>query len=79
MYVGFSNSGMDRPLKTLTGFKWVSLQPDETSHVEITCSTEELYWYNEAAGRMELEHMEYEVYIGTSSSAADLLKGNVTL
>lgn len=79
MYVGFSNSRIDRPLKTLTGFRRVALQPGETKRVEITCSTNELCWYNEEAGRMELECMEYEVYIGNSSAEDDLLKGSVTL
>jgi hypothetical protein len=79
MYVGFLNSRIDRPLKTLTGFRRVALRPGETKRVEITCSMDELCWYNEEAGRMELECMEYEVYIGKSSAAGNLLKGNITI
>ncbi len=79
MYIGFKNSAVDRPVKLLRGFQRVSLEKGETRKVEISCPVEELYWFNPKAGRMELEHMEYEVYIGTSSANEDLLQGSVTL
>lgn len=79
LYVGFQNSGVDRPVKLLRGFKRISLEKDETQKVDISCPTEELCWFNEETGRMELEHMEYEMYIGTSSASKDLVRGSVML
>lgn len=79
MYAGFLKSCIDRPVKTLCGFKRVRLQPGETRRVEITCSIERLKYYNETQERFELEHMDYEIYIGTSSAAEDLLRGVISL
>lgn len=79
MYVGFKNSSVDRPVKILRGFTRVSLKAGESKEVTINCPKEELCWYNEKTGKMELEHMEYEVYIGSSSANYDLCMGKVTL
>lgn len=79
LYIGFSNSAVDRPLKILRGFQRVSLIPGEHKKIQITCPISELCWYNEAAEAMELEHMTYEVYLGTSSDNQDLTKGTVIL
>lgn len=79
MYVGFSNSQIGRPVKELRGFKRISLKRNETKKVVLTCPLDEIRWYNPASGEMELEHMEYEVFIGTSSSNKDLLKGNLVI
>ena len=79
MYVGFRNSAIDRPIKVLRGFARVSLRPGEAKEVTITCPIEKLMFYNEKTGRMELEHMEHEVYIGTSSANEDLLMGSLKL
>lgn len=74
-YVGFSHSAVDRPIKLLRGFRRTSFKAGETRHVEIRCPVEELKWYNPETHQMELEHMEYELYIGASSAEKDLLKG----
>jgi len=79
MYVGFSNSSIDRPVKILRGFSRVSLNAGESKRVEIECPVSELCWYNEANGKMELEHMTYEVYLGTSSDSQDLTQGTIVL
>lgn len=79
MYVGFSQSKVDRPVKVLRGFERVTLQPGEATRVEIQCPVEKLEWFNPATDQWELEHMEYEVYIGNSSHPEDLLKGKVAL
>lgn len=75
LYVGFSHSAVDRPVKLLRGFRRTALKAGETRRVEIRCPVEELQWYNPATGQMELEHMEYELYIGASSADRNLLKG----
>ncbi|AJH00797.1 glycosyl hydrolase [Clostridium beijerinckii] len=79
MYVGFKNSSVERPVKLLRGFARVNLQPGESKEVTITCPKEELCWYNPKTEQMELEKMEYEVYVGSSSADSDLHMGKVTL
>lgn len=76
-YVGYPNSKIDRPVKSLRGFKRVSLKPGEETTVEIACPADKLTWFNQ--DHWELEHMQYDGYIGTSSANRDLLKGTFTL
>lgn len=77
MYVGFQNSSVDRPVKLLRGFQRVTLAPGESRTVTIQCPLEELCWYNPETERMELEEMEYEVYIGANESDEALMAGKV--
>jgi beta-glucosidase len=79
LYIGFKHSKVDRPVKLLRGFTRVSLEPGQSRKVEITCPLEKLEWYNPAKPGFEFEHIEYEVYIGTSSASEDLLSGSLTL
>lgn len=79
MYAGFSNSCIDRPLKVLRGFTRVDLSAGEEKDVKISCPIEKLKWYNPASSGWELEHMDYEMYIGFSSDDKDLAKGKVVL
>lgn len=79
MYVGFENSKLDRPVKVLRGFERVQLCPGESKEVTIYCPVEKIYYYNTEKSCFELEHMEYEVYIGTSSASEDLLQGIIDL
>lgn len=78
-YAGYLNSSIDRPVKLLRGFKRISLLPNQTQRIEISCPVEELKWYNPDTEQFELEHMEYQVYIGTSSNEDDLLQGMLKL
>jgi len=79
MYVGFANSRIDRPVKVLRGFKRVAIKAGEEKEVRISCPIEKVKWYNPKFSRWELEHMDYEVYIGFSSDNKDLAKGKITL
>ena len=79
MYAGFRNSHVDRPIKLLRGFTRVELKAGEEKEVTIACPVEKLKWYNPKTSAWELEHMEYELYIGFSSADEDLAKGTVTL
>lgn len=79
MYVGFGNSSIDRPVKLLRGFQRVTLSPGEEKQIEISCPVEKLKYYDTKSVSFQLEHMEYEMYIGTSSAEEDLLKGTVSL
>jgi beta-glucosidase len=79
MYVGFKNSKTDRPVKLLRGFSRISLKEGEQKQVLISCPVEKLWYYNAVTAAFELESMEYEVYIGTSSAKEELLAGTVRL
>jgi beta-glucosidase len=76
-YVGFSKSKIDRPVKSLRGFKRITLKAGESKTVEISCPLSKLTWWNEH--KWELEKMTYEGYIGSSSAEKDLLKGVFTV
>ncbi|MDR2418221.1 MAG: glycoside hydrolase family 3 C-terminal domain-containing protein, partial [Treponema sp.] len=79
LYVGFRNSVVDRPVKLLRGFTRVELKPGESRKITLSCPVSKLEWYNPQKPGFELEHMEYQVYIGTSSADQDLLQGEVSL
>lgn len=79
LYIGFSNSNVERPVKVLRGFKRVTLAPGQSVRVEIACPMEKMKWYNPATNEWELEHMDYEVYIGNSSAPQDLIQGSISL
>jgi beta-glucosidase len=79
MYVGFKNSKIDRPVKTLCGFSRVHLRVQEEKKIFISCPVEKLKFYNTAKRTFELERMKYEVYIGTSSADKDLFSGSIKL
>jgi beta-glucosidase len=79
LYAGFKHSSVDRPVKLLRGFSRVELEPGQSRVVELCCPLSKLEWYNPRSPGFELEHMEYDLYIGTSSAAKDLLKGSVSL
>ncbi len=79
LYIGFSNSRVDRPAKLLKGFCRVSLKPGETKRVDIDCPLDELQWYDPEDKCFKLEKMKYDVYIGSSSDNNDLIKGTLDL
>jgi beta-glucosidase len=79
MYAGFKNSSIDRPVKVLRGFERVTLVPGEEKEITISCPIDKLCYFNEETNKMELEHMDYEIYIGTSSSNDDLIMGTINL
>jgi beta-glucosidase len=79
LYIGFKHSSVDRPVKLLRGFIRVDLDPGQSRLVDISCPLSKLEWYNPVTPGFELEHIEYEVYIGTSSADRDLLAGSLKL
>lgn len=79
LYIGFKHSSVDRPVKLLRGFTRVELLPGESKDVSINCPIEKIKWYNPTTAAWELEHMEYEIYIGNSSANKDLLAGTFAL
>lgn len=79
MYVGSSKGKVERPAKSLKGFERVVLQEGEKRTVIVSCPLSDLEWFNEDSNAFEMEHTEYEVYIGTSSADEDLLKTTINL
>ena len=79
LYVGFQNSAVDRPVKQLRGFTRVSLQAGEEKTVEIVTPVEKLKWYNPVYREWQLEHMDYPIYVGSSSAQEDLTETVISL
>ena len=74
LYVGFENSGIDRPVKLLRGFEKVSLAPGQSKKVKLIVDAKDLAWYDETNESWKVEKMDYELYIGSSSANSSLLK-----
>lgn len=79
LYVGFKNSHIDRPIKLLRAFDKIRLQAHEKKTVTMEVVAQDLAWYNSDTDQWEIESMEYELYIGSSSAEKDLLKGSFTI
>ena len=73
LYIGFDNSSVEREHKLLKGFQRMTLNPGETKTVTLLCPFDKLKWYNPDGGEWELELMEYQAYIGSSSHEKDLI------
>jgi beta-glucosidase len=58
----------------LKGFQRVPLQPGESKQVDIAVPLNKIKWYNNESGSWELEKMEYQAYIGSSSDEDDLIE-----
>jgi len=71
LYIGFKGSKIERPVKDLKGFRRLSLEPGETKSISFEVKAEDIAWYNPDAGRWEIEEIEYEVYVGSSSRPED--------
>jgi beta-glucosidase len=78
LYVGCSESTVDRPARILRGFQRLSLEPGQSSQVTLHTGADTLNWYNEAIDGWQSETLPHELYIGTSSRQQDLLKGVVS-
>lgn len=73
LYVGFSQSAIDRPVKLLRGFDKIMLEPGESRKVFFEINPEELSWYNPESLAWQVEYMTYELFIGPSSDSETLL------
>lgn len=74
LYVGFAKSEVERPVKLLRGFKKVFLEPGETKTVTLEVPAADLAWYNPTSEEWQVEKMDYEIYVGSSSAPEDLLQ-----
>lgn len=73
LYIGFENSGIDRPVKLLRGFEKLEIAPGETKTIRIPVAMRDLAWYNPDQKEWQIEQMEYQVFVGGSSRPQDLL------
>ena len=78
LYIGFENSGIDRPVKLLRGFTKVYLRAHEKRSITFTVKTDDLAYYNTDIKAWKVENMEHHVYVGNSSSANSLTKASFT-
>ncbi len=79
LYMGCSQSEVDRPLRILRDFKRVSLEPGESMQVCLSAPLDTLSWYDETEKVWVQEDAAHEMYIGTSSRPEDLVSGLVTI
>ncbi len=75
LYIGFSGSAADRPVKLLRGFERVTLLPGETRTLTFTVPSEELAMYDPLKREWVIENIPYDVLIGSSSRESDLFSG----
>ncbi|MBP6730639.1 MAG: glycoside hydrolase family 3 C-terminal domain-containing protein [Chitinophagales bacterium] len=67
LYIGFTESKIDRPEKLLRGFRKVYLQPGEEKEVEFIFLEDDLAYYNVETKTWVIEKGKYEVMVGNSS------------
>ncbi len=72
VYIGFSKSKIDRPVKLLRGFKKIWLTPGEKKTASFEIKTADLSYYDVLSGCWMVELMEHEVFAGKSSVEEDL-------
>lgn len=74
LYVSYPNATVKRPVKELTGFRRVALQPKETKTVTMTLDAEHLRYWNPDEDRWVLESRPLEIQVGASSADIRLTK-----
>jgi beta-glucosidase len=74
LYVQHSASKVERPNKELKGFQRVSLQANQIRTVQIPLQAESLAWWDQKAGRFEVEPESIRIVVGGSSADARLSK-----
>lgn len=67
MYVGVSDSAVERPEYTLQAFQKIFLKPGETQKVILSCKISALDYYNEKMDKFVHEDTDYAIYLGNSS------------
>ncbi|MFX1323413.1 MAG: beta-glucosidase [Promethearchaeota archaeon] len=79
LYVGYENSKIDRPKKSLKGFRRVQIIPKETKSIKIEIDKGDLSFYNPKTNQWELEKMIYKIMVGPSSDNKKLLSTIINL
>jgi beta-glucosidase len=63
--VAFDYATVERPVRTLAGFKKISLQPGESKTVVLTVNKTELCWYDELSESFKPD-TSYVAYVGSN-------------
>ena len=74
LYVKHLNSGVERPIKELKGFRRVTLAPGQTRTVELPLKAETLAYWDMARERWEVEADQVSLMVGSSSADVKLDK-----
>lgn len=69
-----TGSQVERPVTELKGFAEAKLEPGETESVTFELPAASLGYYDTEAGAWVVEPITYQVYVGASSRAQDLLE-----
>jgi beta-glucosidase len=67
LYAVTPGAGGDRPYRRLAGFRKVMVQPGQTVTVDLTVKVADLAFFDEAAGRFEVDQGLYRLEVGASS------------
>lgn len=70
LYIGFPDSAVDRPVKTLRGFRKLYLMPGESTSFTMKVKKAELAYFDERQNRFVEEDLNYIAYIGTDAENA---------
>ncbi|WP_406685176.1 glycoside hydrolase family 3 C-terminal domain-containing protein [Seonamhaeicola sp. MEBiC1930] len=68
IYIGKSDSKIERAKKELKGFTKVNLEKGENKTVSITVDVSKLKYYNESKSDWDFETGDYEIYVGNASN-----------
>jgi beta-glucosidase len=79
LYIGFSDSKIDRPEKLLRGFRKVYLDAGEEREITFTVPASELAYYDTDTKSWIIEKSKYEVLVGNSSAKDRLLRQTVSV
>ena len=71
LYMGDPAAAAEPP-RQLVGFQKVSLPPGQSTRVRFTITPRDSWWWDQAAGGWSQSAGTYRVYVGDSSSLADL-------
>ena len=67
LYVGYTDSAVERAVRDLKGFAKIALSPGETKRVTLVVPKEELLFWDTRAGQWVFEDITYLIEIGSSS------------
>lgn len=72
LYIGFRDSAVDRPVRTLADFRRVYLAPGESKNVTLTVNKSDLAYYDEEKEKFVEEDIGYTAYIGNCNDKNSL-------
>lgn len=70
IYIGFTESAVDRPMKTLKGFQKLYLDAGESKQFRIEVRKQSLSFFDEQSSCYVEEDIDYLAYIGTDANTA---------